>query len=126
MFMTTVSVGTYVYIMQQKAPRLVIQINYTSCTLPASTRGICSNIISRPGVNLVAHPSYIDIVQRSGGGGVPGEALPIVSSTCRCRGNPGRNAPDLSYFTLILPMQKASFTFIMPTKCIPLLRFTTI
>ena len=32
-----------------------------------------------------------------------------------CRGN----APVLSHFTLTLPMQKASFTFIMPSKFIP-------
>ncbi len=44
-----------------------------------------------------------------------GGALPMVSSTGMCRGN----APVLSHFTLNLPIQKASFTFIMPRKFIP-------
>ncbi len=51
--------------------------------------------------------------------------MPIVSSTGMCC----RNAPVLSHFTLNLPMQKASFTFIMPTKFIPCVwqwRFMTI
>ena len=66
------------------------------CFCPASTK---------------LHSRWLHCHRTKGGGG----ALPMLNSTGMWRGYD----PVLSHFTLKLPMQKASFTFILPTTCIP-------